>query len=142
MDTAICSDSVENERHAKAPSVGDRLVQLIEEAGYSAEALASAGVDAFLRPPQLSREEKLAETYEQREFRSLRRKIRRLVRRHGVNLGRWVPRRPVVHEVVEVSAASIPAPVLPFDVEVHQLPSGERMILDTHRLLTPDLNWI
>jgi len=31
---------------------------------------------------------------------------------------------------------------LPFDVEVHQLPSGQRMVLDSHRLLIPDVGWI
>lgn len=31
---------------------------------------------------------------------------------------------------------------LPFDVEVHQLPSGQRMVLDTHRLLIPDVPWM
>lgn len=39
----------------------------------------------------------------------------------------------------------IPSPTefhLPFDVEVHQLPSGERMVLDTHRLLIPDVPWV
>jgi len=32
--------------------------------------------------------------------------------------------------------------LLPFDVEVHQLSSGQRMVLDTHRLLIPDVSWI
>lgn len=36
----------------------------------------------------------------------------------------------------------MPTPSLPFDVEVHQLPSGERVVVDTHRLLLPDLSWI
>lgn len=31
---------------------------------------------------------------------------------------------------------------LSFDVEVHQLASGQRMILDTHRLLIPDVVWM
>jgi len=31
---------------------------------------------------------------------------------------------------------------LPFDVEVHQLPSGYQVVLDTHRLLIPDMAWI
>jgi len=31
---------------------------------------------------------------------------------------------------------------LPFDVEVHQMPTGHRMVLDTHRLLMPDTSWI
>lgn len=32
--------------------------------------------------------------------------------------------------------------MLPFDVEVHQLGTGERVVLDTHRLLIPDMAWI
>lgn len=31
---------------------------------------------------------------------------------------------------------------LPFDVEVHQLPNGQRMVLDTLRLLIPDVAWM
>ena len=36
----------------------------------------------------------------------------------------------------------MPLHPLPFDVEVHQLMNGKRMVLDTHRLLIPDLVWI
>lgn len=30
---------------------------------------------------------------------------------------------------------------LPFDVEIHQLADGQRVVLDMHRLLIPDLRW-
>jgi len=36
----------------------------------------------------------------------------------------------------------LPEHPLPFDVEVHQLPSGQRIVLDSHRLLIPDIAWI
>ena len=64
----------------------------------------------------------------------------------GVNLGlEGEDSRVVVgtRTVVEVdTGASPPVHPLPFDVEVHQLPSGQRMVLDSHRLLVPDVAWI
>jgi len=45
-------------------------------------------------------------------------------------------------ESKELEENEYPLHPLPFDVEVHQLPSGQRMVLDSHRLLIPDVAWI
>jgi len=45
-------------------------------------------------------------------------------------------------ESKELEENEYPLHPLPFDVEVHQLPSGQRMVLDSHRLLVPDVAWI
>ena len=60
----------------------------------------------------------------------------------GVDLSHRVDMRPIEHTVeVRKVEESIESP-LPFDVEVHQLESGQRMVLNTHRLLIPDVKWI
>lgn len=56
-----------------------------------------------------------------------------------------MPLREIEH-VVQTSEAQKERPftrcLLPFDVEVHQLDDGRRIVLDTHRLLIPDVPWI
>lgn len=51
--------------------------------------------------------------------------------------------KPDMKHVVASGPGDVPVLMrLPFDVEVHQLDSGQRVVLDTHRLLIPDVAWM
>lgn len=64
----------------------------------------------------------------------------------GAEMGHEIRVEEINHleQVVACSKSALSPSVapLPFDVEVHQLESGQRMVLDTHRLLIPDVSWI
>jgi len=67
------------------------------------------------------------------------------VEESGIRLGR--PCADIAHIAIPSPCGNavdgtIPAHELPFDAEVHQLPSGQRIVLDSHRLLIPDLAWM
>ena len=59
----------------------------------------------------------------------------------GVNLDYRKPLHDV-HHSCNIQTSARHTMHLPFDVEVHQLASGQRMVLDTHRLLIPDVVWM
>lgn len=48
----------------------------------------------------------------------------------------------LTRHVVKASGPHAMSLPLPFDVEVHQLDDGRRLVLDTHRLLLPDILWM
>lgn len=60
----------------------------------------------------------------------------------GVNLGHEYAPSKNPHRVRRHPSRGPVMHPLPFDVEIHQLPSGERIVVDTHRLLMPDLHWL
>lgn len=63
------------------------------------------------------------------------------IKESGVNLDYRRSLPEVKHHCEQECGAEVKMR-LPFDVEVHQLDGGHRMVLDTHRLLMPDVLWM
>ena len=64
------------------------------------------------------------------------------IKSSGVNLDYRRPQISVRHRIDHPAGTQKTLLRLPFDVEVHQLTNGSRVVLDTHRLLIPDVVWM